>query len=331
MALNDPNKDLMQLLQVQLAKLVETERSVDDPKVSATHKEAIVYWDYDNTHMTIPNGYTLKDTIEVIKTNICNKIGSQPIQFQLYTSIKPLQLSPKQKVLFANGIEHIHIETKDAKHMNSSKTKLRMSIDIGLKLFELQQNKESKCIVLISNDDDFGHLLSRIHKQSPVSHLIYVAFNQINTRLTNHVDFVIRCFNEHSPIKSPNTTNTVGNVKLNKRKHLVYDDDCELSPSPKRQKTAVIAANDDHNTWWNKEIAYTVQQCKYYSRRKHKYLRIGRRKGRQITDIKSDHEYKTLEREYCNYRYLSKKQIRDAKSKTVGISSQMPALERDII
>eukprot|EP01084_Bolivina_argentea_P100392 180274_1 len=42
--------------------------------------ECIVYWDYYNN--PIPSTHNFKNIIPTLKQNICNKIGSKPIQFR---------------------------------------------------------------------------------------------------------------------------------------------------------------------------------------------------------------------------------------------------------
>eukprot|EP01083_Nonionella_stella_P144034 448897_1 len=184
------------------------------PALAAQHPQThnvLVYWDYGN--MPIPNSHIAEDVIKMIKQHISDTIGPNKIHFRLYTSCK--ELSPnEEQLLHLNGIQHIHIKTNDP---NSSKCTLRLSTDIALKLFELEENKESKCIALISNHDDYAHLLSRIHKQPPISHLVYITFNFINIRFTNNVDFVIQCAlgTTHNGDNTNTTMNTNNNNNNN--------------------------------------------------------------------------------------------------------------------
>eukprot|EP01083_Nonionella_stella_P071247 191256_1 len=177
----------------------------------------IVYWDHDS--MPIPNGHTVEDITQTVKQHICDKLGSQPIHFRLYTSLNVFS-SKQQESLFDNGIEHIHIPV-NTNHTSESKCILRSSTDIALKLFELKQNKESKCnIALMANEDDYAYLLSRIHKQSPIASLLYITLDQINLCLINHVDLVIQCeLNTH-----------------HRKRQRDYTNDIPRAPTPKRQR-----------------------------------------------------------------------------------------------
>eukprot|EP01083_Nonionella_stella_P071243 191241_1 len=169
----------------------ESKTSNTSATESVPHSQSritIVYWDHDN--MPIPNGRTMEHIVQIAKQQISDKLGLHPIHFRLYTSSNVLS-SQEEESLFDNGIEHIHINTNDAR---VSKCVFRLSTDIALKLFELQQNKESKCnIALMASNDDYSYLLSRIHKQTPIASLLYVTLDKINACFTNNVDFVIQC------------------------------------------------------------------------------------------------------------------------------------------
>eukprot|EP01083_Nonionella_stella_P071245 191249_1 len=171
----------------------ESDRNNTNPAESAlpVHSQpriTIVYWDHDN--IPIPNGHTVEHIVQIVKQHISDKLGLHPIHFRLYTSSNVLS-SEEQESLFDNGIKHIHINTN---HTHVSKCVLRLSTDVALKLFELQQNKESKCnIALMASNDDYSYLLSRIHKQTPIASLLYVTLDKINACFTNNVDFVIQC------------------------------------------------------------------------------------------------------------------------------------------
>eukprot|EP01083_Nonionella_stella_P287887 980016_1 len=148
---------------------------------------AIVYWDHDN--VSIPHDCSVEHIISSLKNRIYDTIGSQVIYFRVYTSSRSLHPTV-QKSLRLRGVnvEHTH-----ASPNTSSKCMSRISADIALKLVELEQNKQSKCIAVVSNDDACAHLFSKIHKQAVVSHLLYITFGQINPFLTDNVDFVIQC------------------------------------------------------------------------------------------------------------------------------------------
>eukprot|EP01083_Nonionella_stella_P312298 1116481_1 len=171
----------------------ESDRNNTNPAESVlpVHSQpriTIVYWDHDN--IPIPNGHTVEHIVQIVKQHISDKLGLHPIHFRLYTSSNVLS-SEEQESLFDNGIKHIHINTN---HTHVSKCVLRLSTDVALKLFELQQNKESKCnIALMASNDDYSYLLSRIHKQTPIASLLYVTLDKINACFTNNVDFVIQC------------------------------------------------------------------------------------------------------------------------------------------
>eukprot|EP01084_Bolivina_argentea_P190588 327468_1 len=150
-----------------------------------------VFWDYENC--SIPRGSELRTVIAVLKERIWGKIGPKqvPIQFKLYIRASKLntQLSEEMDI---NGVEHINISSRKPESVDK-----RMLIDIALQLYELEKYKKSNAIALISGDKDFGHLLSRIHKEPPISHSILILLNKdqnINPNLSNNVDFVINNF-----------------------------------------------------------------------------------------------------------------------------------------
>eukprot|EP01083_Nonionella_stella_P062539 162611_1 len=228
-----PNDTKIPLTAKQQSVAIIKSNTSANSKHPSSHS-TIVYWDHDNTPM--PHGCSVEHMINTVKKHICDTIGPQSIHFRVYTSRHVLHPQP-QEALFMNGIEHIHIPTD-----GSSKCTLRISTDIVLKLFELEQNKESKCIALISNGNDYAYLLSQIHKQPPVSHLLYVTFDQINQRLINSVDFVIQCGQKINTITHSNSTNSsVRNtidINIRKRQRETVPEDA--IPPPKRRRVRHI-------------------------------------------------------------------------------------------
>ena len=156
--------------------------------------QCLVYWDYEN--ISIPHRAQLRTVISVLKQRIWHVIDQQiPIRFKLYIRASKLtqQLQDEMDV---NGVEHINISSQKPESVDK-----RMLVDIALTLYELEKCKKSNCIALISGDKDFGHLLSRIHKQAPISHSLLILLNQnkkIDANLSNNVDFVINNFNKMS-------------------------------------------------------------------------------------------------------------------------------------
>ena len=47
-------------------------------------------------------------------------------------------------------------------------------IDMMHEMYELGCNNKSKAIALISGDKDFGYLLSKMHREPPISHLYLI-------------------------------------------------------------------------------------------------------------------------------------------------------------
>ena len=71
-----------------------------------------------------------------------------------------------------------------------------MVIDIALKLYKLEKYKTSNCIGVVSENTDILHLLSRIHKEPPISHLFLISFkiteyHNNHSKYHHNVDFVI--------------------------------------------------------------------------------------------------------------------------------------------
>lgn len=64
-----------------------------------------------------------------------------------------------------------------------------MLVDIALKVYQLEKHKKSNAIALISGDKDFGHLLSRIHKESPISHSFLILLDRKKKITTITVKF----------------------------------------------------------------------------------------------------------------------------------------------
>eukprot|EP01083_Nonionella_stella_P247642 858347_1 len=161
-----------------------------DPKQDTT----IVYWDYDN--MPIPSSLQIIAVIE----NITNRINQlelhkEALNHDITCDPKPeIEFKLYSTSSFANhtadlsNIEHIRVPSSP----NTSKTPLMISTDMALKLLELQHSKESTIsIVLISNHDDYAHILSKIRncKQSPISRVFYITFKALNE--SYNVDGVI--------------------------------------------------------------------------------------------------------------------------------------------
>eukprot|EP01083_Nonionella_stella_P104552 299823_1 len=205
----------------------------------------IVYWDHDNT--PIPPEHSVEHMIRTVKQHICDKIGSQPIHFRVYTSRHALP-PQQQEALFLNGIEHIHIPPDTS--TSPSACPLRVSTDIALKLFELEQNKDSKSIALISNGDGYAYLLSRIHKQPPISHLLYLTFDQINPRLTHHVDFVIECALKPKtiPNSNSNTKNALTAVLIQMCNTMDADNTASKTEIPQVRKRRRDTGTDTYTT-----------------------------------------------------------------------------------
>eukprot|EP01084_Bolivina_argentea_P276374 471573_1 len=156
----------------------------DDPT------ECIIYWDFDTN--PIPNGQQLRYIINSLNDRISNKIGSKPIQFRIYTCSTKVS-NKLQDDFDINGIQHIITSSTIIDSVNK-----RILIDILLKLYELSNCQRSNCIGLISNNNTFAYLLSKIHNEPPISYTILISFNsklQINQNLANNVDFVIRLTN----------------------------------------------------------------------------------------------------------------------------------------
>eukprot|EP01083_Nonionella_stella_P059502 155679_1 len=170
----------------------------------------IIYWDYE--HNPIPHGNQLRGIIRTIKSKICDHIGFKPIHVRIYTNTSSSRLTRKLREEFdINGVQHIHTASADK----------RILIDIALKLYELEKIKTSNCIGLISNNDDFVHLLSQIHQQPPISHLLLLSItNAINPHLSRNVDCAI-----HIPL----TTQDAPQPHKHKSKPMdVGDDDDEV-------------------------------------------------------------------------------------------------------
>eukprot|EP01084_Bolivina_argentea_P261148 441193_1 len=181
-----------------------------------TPDECIIYWDFDS--IPISNGQQLRNITNSLTQKIRDKIGSKPIQLRIYSCMT--KLSRKLQDDFdINGIQHIITSSTIIDSVNK-----RILIDISYKLYELQKYKKSNCIALISNNDTFAHLLSRIRNEPPISHTLLISLNsntQINPNLTNNVDFVI--------------THSINNNR--KRLNRDYDKNTNTSSIPKRQKT----------------------------------------------------------------------------------------------
>eukprot|EP01083_Nonionella_stella_P088935 248081_1 len=163
------------------------------------HK-CVVFWDYENVN--VPRGCSLGTVISVLKERIWEKIGPKqiPIQFKLYIRAEKLNRTIQEE-MDINGVEHINIASRKPESVDK-----RMLVDIALHLYELEKYKKSHVIALISGDKDFGHLLSRIHKEPPVSHSLLILWkrNCVNPNLSNNVDFVINDFNDCSFKTCPN-------------------------------------------------------------------------------------------------------------------------------
>eukprot|EP01084_Bolivina_argentea_P100389 180268_1 len=144
--------------------------------------ECIVYWDY-YTH-PIPKAHNLRNIITTLKQNICNKIGSKPIQFRIYSSMPNMRRN-LQDEFDINGIKEINVS-----HHTSITN--RLLIDISLKLHESEKHKKSNCIGVISEDKEIAHLLSRIHKEPAISNSFIISFNSNTIHpSSNNVDFVL--------------------------------------------------------------------------------------------------------------------------------------------
>eukprot|EP01084_Bolivina_argentea_P261147 441192_1 len=121
----------------------------------STPDECIIYWDFDSSPIT--NGQQLRNITNGLTQKINNKIGLKPIQFRIYSCINKIPRK-LQDDFSINGIEHIITSSTIIDSANK-----RIIIDISLKLYELEKYKKSNCIALISNNNTFAHLLSRIH------------------------------------------------------------------------------------------------------------------------------------------------------------------------
>eukprot|EP01084_Bolivina_argentea_P054155 99330_1 len=189
--------------------------------------ECIVYWDYFNN--PIPSTHNFQTIIPILKQNICNKIGYKPIQFRVYSVSNNLG-EHVQDTFDTNGIEQINV-----KHHTSITN--RLTIDITLKLLELEKNKTSNCIGVISKD--ISHLLSRIHNEQTISNLFIISL-QSNTIYPspNNVDFVltipINTQNNNKKDRVHNNVEKEGKLKLN------FDElNVELNCSIKTLKRAI--------------------------------------------------------------------------------------------
>eukprot|EP01084_Bolivina_argentea_P078207 141889_1 len=146
-----------------------------------------VYWDYEN--MPIPKQANLSDILSTLKDKLWKLIGNKlPIEFKVYIRASKVT-KDIQSDFDINGIVQIQIPSNKPESCDK-----RLMIDMTFCLYELERDNKSRALALISGDKDFGHLLSKIQNQPPISNtfLILLRYCHIDKNLSNVVDHVIQ-------------------------------------------------------------------------------------------------------------------------------------------
>jgi len=199
-----------------------------------------VYWDYEN--MPISRRGELSEVVCEIRQRLWAAIGSKmPIEFKVY--IRASYVTQQiQSDFDINGIVQIHVPSTKPESVDK-----RMLIDMAFSLYELERDRKSRAIALISGDKDFGHLLSKIHHTPPVSHsfLILLRQIQINRNLSNAVDEVIQLdFNRHFPSNFENAQKSY--LRIDGNVHIDSPEEQSATSSVRREDGT--GDHDDHSS-----------------------------------------------------------------------------------
>eukprot|EP01084_Bolivina_argentea_P100333 180171_1 len=155
-----------------------------------TPEKCVIYWDF--VDCPIANSYQLREMTHSLKTKIYTLRKKElPLEFKCYIPMntKHILIDDKLAAQFDSyGIMLHYIPSS-----KSQSVQKRIMVDMALDLYEWKGYARHS-IGLISNDKDFSHLLSRIHKTAEVvrSFLITLrSLKDLNQNLIQSVDHVI--------------------------------------------------------------------------------------------------------------------------------------------
>eukprot|EP01083_Nonionella_stella_P075283 204591_1 len=146
-----------------------------------------VYWDYEN--MAIPKQSNVKEILSKLKNKLWECIGSElRIEYQVY--IHKTEITTQiQNDFNINGATLVHVPSTKPGAVDQ-----QILTQMLLDLHDLEYDKKTHVIALVSGDKDFGNVLSQIRHRQPISKSFLILLNNahIDSNLYNVVDDVIR-------------------------------------------------------------------------------------------------------------------------------------------
>ena len=136
--------------------------AVSQPSHAAPDK-CSVYWDYEN--MPIPKKCDLAKVVTNIRQRLWASIGSKmPIEFKVY--IRASRVTEQiQNDFDVNGIVQIQVPSVKPESVDK-----RMLIDMSFSLYELERDRKSRAIALISGDKGTSTVHTQYIYDSPFRH-----------------------------------------------------------------------------------------------------------------------------------------------------------------
>eukprot|EP01084_Bolivina_argentea_P224870 380148_1 len=152
-------------------------------------QKCIIYWDYENCPIS-RRVSCVGNVINVIKDKI-NKSLNIKIPFEIKAYINPDKVRATILNQFeVNGITIIYVASKKPESVDK-----RMLVDMALDLYDWSKSNSCKyCVVLLSGDQDFGNILSRIQHVPEIYKLILMRLPNGNSMNISNVDVIIDDF-----------------------------------------------------------------------------------------------------------------------------------------
>ncbi|ETO03820.1 hypothetical protein RFI_33582, partial [Reticulomyxa filosa] len=117
----------------------------------------------------------------------------------LYCAADRLHLKSRED-LTDSGVRVMDVPTK----RKQESVDKQIIADIALHAADLAERRQSGAICLISDDSDFGYVLSRLRNRPQINRIILITkTGRIKESLTAHVDFVIQTFQHLNYFENP--------------------------------------------------------------------------------------------------------------------------------